>query len=512
VRLRGQLIVAFLLLAIAPLAAVTAYSYYTWERTYKASNEAEAADLAAQMGTRMEPLTGELTRRIGRIRERQNPSRSPEHEQARREALAEAERAESRQILLGILAQSTSQADEVAFGLDAQGQLYVRDLRRRAEIEALGLAPLPEGTAELRRTIGDWVVVLRRDPASGLTLGIARPLADSVQQSRRTALNNLALGLGMLSVALLGILPLSRRMTRNLRALTVGAERLAKGDLQVRVPLRSRDEFGELAQTFNKMAEDLAIHQVQLLAQERLKKELELCRQIQQEFLPHGPLALPFARVDGVSVQAREVGGDFFSYFERPRGDVAIVVGDVAGKGVPAALLMANTQATLRANMIVAEDLAVLVDRLDRDLEKTTLPFQYVTMFLGLFDGHRLRYVNAGHNPPLVLRANGSHEVLDPTGRPVALLAGGGYEEQSVDLGEGDALLAFTDGVVEAEDRHGEPFGLTRLREVLMECRSAPTRQLLSHVQAAVHAHQGRREAADDATLLVLEPGNGLAA
>jgi len=103
-RLRGQLVVAFLLLAIAPLTAVIGYSYYTWEKTYKASNEAEAADLAARMGSRMEPLTGELTRRIGRIRGRHNPSRSPEHEQARLRALAEAERAESRQILLGVLA------------------------------------------------------------------------------------------------------------------------------------------------------------------------------------------------------------------------------------------------------------------------------------------------------------------------------------------------------------------------------------------------------------------------
>lgn len=505
--LRTQLIVAFLLFAIAPLAAVTAYSFYTWGRTFRRSNEAQAADLAQRMGERLGPLTGELSRRITRMRDRENRSRSPELERARSEAFAEAKRTQSREMLLSVLAHSTSRGGEVPFGLDVAGQLYVRDVQRRTEIEQLGLVPLGPGDPdEVSRRIGEWIVVLRRDASSGLTVGIAQPLAESVREGHRTALRNLGLGLAMLSLALLGILPLSRRMTRNLGALTIGAERLAKGDLQVRVPVRSKDEFGELARAFNKMAEDLAIHQVQLLAQERLKKELEMCRRIQQEFLPHGPLALPFALLDGVSVQAREVGGDFFSYFERPAGDVAIVVGDVSGKGVPAALLMANTQATLRATLLVAEGLAELIDRLDRDLEKTTLPFLYVTLFVGVFDGRTLRYVNAGHNPPLVLRADGGHSVLDPTGRPVALLAGGGYEEASVTLQNGDALVAFTDGMVEAEDRYGEPFGLDRLRRSVLEARDAPTRELIEHVQASVRGHRGRSEAADDATLVILAP------
>ena len=502
--LRLQLVAALVLLAIVPLGAVTAWSYSAWKRSYTSVIESGAAELAERMGTQMEPVTRELARRIARFRDRPAPERSADQEQARREALDDAQRAETRQILLGVLAATPPQGDEIPFGVDAGGELFVSDPGQRVQVEALGGASLAGGAGQQSRVVGDWIVVTRHDAVSGLTLGIARPMDQAVAASRRTALENLAIGLGVLALALLGVQPLSKRMTRNLRSLTAGAERLASGDLQVRVPVRSKDEFGELARTFNQMAEDLAVHQVKLLAQERLHKELEMCRRIQQEFLPHGPLSLPFARLDGVSVPAREVGGDFYSYFERPAGDVAIVVGDVAGKGVPAALLMANTQASLRAKLIVTEDLAGLTDLLDHELEGTTLPFQYVTLFVGLFDGRSLRYVNAGHNPPMLLRADGSHECLSPTGRPVALLAGGGYEQHQVELAPGDSLVAFTDGVIEAEDRHGEPFGEARLRDELLKVRDRPSPEVLQRLQAAVRRHRGRAEAADDATLLLM--------
>lgn len=504
--IRVQLVAALVLLAIVPLGAVTAWSYFAWRSSFTSVIEARAAELAERMGIQMEPVTRELARRIARLRDRPAPERSAEQEQARREALEAAQRDEARRILVDVLAATQPQGDELPFGVDAAGQLVVRDPSQRDEVEALGGASLAGTAGQQSRVVGDWIVVTRHDAVSGLTLGIARPIDEALAASRRTALENLALGIGMLALALLGVQPLARRMTRNLRSLTIGAERLASGDLQVRVPVRSHDEFGELARTFNQMAEDLAVHQVQLLAQERLHKELEMCRRIQQEFLPHGPLSLPFVRLDGVSVPAREVGGDFYSYFERPAGDVAVVVGDVAGKGVPAALLMANTQAALRAKLVVAEDLAGLTDRLDHELEETTLPFLYVTLFVGVFDGRVLRYVNAGHNPPMVLRADGSHQPLPPTGRPVALLAGGGYEQHQVELGPGDALVAFTDGVVEAEDRHGEPFGEERLRQTLLEVRDRPSPEVLQQLQAAVRRHRGRAEAADDATLVLMSP------
>ena len=126
----------------------------------------------------------------------------------------------------------------------------------------------------------------------------------------------------------------------------------------MRVPVRSRDEFGLLAGAFNKMAEELGEGQKRLVQQERLQREVEIARQIQQELLPRGSLMLPLAEVKGFSIPAREVGGDFFNYFALPGGEMAILVGDVSGKGVPAALLMANVQALLKAQLPLGRDLA----------------------------------------------------------------------------------------------------------------------------------------------------------
>ena len=129
--------------------------------------------------------------------------------------------------------------------------------------------------------------------------------------------------------------------------------------------MRSKDDFGRLAQTFNRMAASLEGQREQLVEQERFRKELELSRRIQVELLPQKSLRIPFAEVKGVSIPAREVGGDFFDYFSLENGELALLVGDVSGKGMGAALLMANAQARLRAGLPLARSLADLADRLD---------------------------------------------------------------------------------------------------------------------------------------------------
>lgn len=411
------------------------------------------------------------------------------------------------EVLAGVFSRTRRDRSEIPFAVDSEGRLFAAEADRRAlgplrvEAAARGGGAVSGG--------GEWVVVTKKDAQSGLTLGIARPLGDGLKEIRTAALKNLGYGLGMTGLALVGILPLSRRLTRDLSALTEGATRLAHGESDVSVPVRSRDEVGRLAQAFNKMATDLRTHQERALAQERLHKELEMGRRIQEEMLPHERLQVPFAEAKGLSIPAREVGGDFFNYFPLTDGLTALMIGDVSGKGVGAALLMANLQATLRARMPLESDLTALARHLDYEIDRTTSTTVYLTAFIGVLDGPRrlMRYVNAGHNAPFLLRKDGRIESLEATGRPLGLYPGGDYEERQVELSEGDSLLLYTDGIVESENPAGEPFGNDRLEQLLLRWRELGLDGILSAVEQAVRDHRGGREADDDATLVVLKVG-----
>jgi sigma-B regulation protein RsbU (phosphoserine phosphatase) len=295
-------------------------------------------------------------------------------------------------------------------------------------------------------------------------------------------------------------------MTQHLAGLTQGVRQLAGGNFSTRVAVRSKDEFGVLAGAFNQMAADLERHEALMVEQERLRRELELSRLIQTEMLPRGSLRSGPAEICGLSIPAREVGGDFFNYFVLPDGRLALLVGDVSGKGVSAALLMANIQATLRARLPHETDLAGLADRLDRELDQNTPGGVYLTLFLGILeaDGRTLRYVNAGHNPQFVLRVSSGIIPLGSTGMPIALYAGHGYTEARVELAAGDLLFFYTDGLVETENEQSEMFSTERLQSILESERAESIDTLLHLVEQRVTAFRGRAEPFDDATLMAL--------
>jgi serine phosphatase RsbU (regulator of sigma subunit) len=395
---------------------------------------------------------------------------------------------------------------EIPFAIDRQGVLYTPESSDKARLTTLGVersAPVAAGGTP-RRT-GDWIVVARKAP-SGIVFGIARPVAESLREIRRASVRNLGLGLLVIALALGGIIPISHRMTQHLTALTGGVRQLAGGDFRTRVPVRSKDEFGALAGAFNQMAEDLERHEAQAVEQERLRRELELSRRIQTEMLPRTSLRSGPAEVGGVSIPARQVGGDFFNYFVLPDGRLALLVGDVSGKGVSAALLMANIQATLRARLPHETDLAQLADRLDRELDQNTPGGVYLTLFLAILDtdGRVLRFVNAGHNPQFLLRTDGEIEPLGSTGMPIALYAGHGYLESRITLDRGDLLFFYTDGLVETENERGEMFSAERLQAILTADHSQGIDTVLQRVETQVREFRGKAEPFDDATMMAL--------
>ena len=366
-------------------------------------------------------------------------------------------------LLATVFAKTSRERGEVPFAVGEGGELYTRTPAAKQQLEALRTSALSAGSAPGTTVLPDWIVATTTDPTgSGLKFGIARPIGDALVDLRTTSARNAALGLGFIGLALIVIVPLSAGLTRNLDSLSAGVHRIAEGDYSARVPVRSKDEIGRLAVAFNQMAADVEQHQKSAVSQERIRRELELGRQIQHDMLPQGSLMLGLTEIKGVSVPAREVGGDFFNYFQLRDGRIALLVGDVSGKGVGAALLMANLQAALRTRLALGQDLASLAQELDVDIDRTTPGPVYATLFVGILDPatRRLRCVNAGHNPQYVLRTDGRLERMESTGRPIGLLSGGDYAEQAFDVAAGDVLFFYTDGCVEAENASGDMFGI----------------------------------------------------
>ncbi len=413
-------------------------------------------------------------------------------------------------LLATVFAKTSHERGELAFAVGEGGELYTPTPAAKQQLQALGTSALSISSKPGTTVLPDWIVATTTDPTgSGLKFGIARPVGDALVDLRRTSARNAALGLGFIGLALIVIVPLSAGLTRNLDTLSAGVRRIAEGDYSARVPVRSNDEIGRLAVAFNQMAADVEEHQRSAVSQERIRRELELGRQIQHDMLPQGSLMLGLTEIKGVSVPAREVGGDFFNYFQLRDGRIALLVGDVSGKGVGAALLMANLQAALRTRLALGQDLASLAQELDVDIDRTTPGPVYATLFVGILDPatHRLRCVNAGHNPQYVLRTDGRLERMESTGRPIGLLSGGGYVEQAFDVAAGDVLFFYTDGCVEAENASGDMFGSERLEQALATAAGLGADQVMAKVEAEVARFRAGVELQDDATMMVVKVG-----
>ncbi len=416
----------------------------------------------------------------------------------------------SQRLLWHVLGRTQPRQGEIPFAVDSKGKPYATNPNDLKKIEALAI-PKSGDKNDKHQTVttsNNWVIVTQKDPRSDLSFGIARPLGDRLGDLRRTTARNLGYGLAVVALALVGIVPLSSGMTRNLTVLTKEAEDLAHGNLNARVQVASKDEFGKLAQAFNHMAQDLSENQKRLIEQERMHKELEMCRKIQEELLPRQTLRSGAIEVKGVSIPAREVGGDFFNYFPMTGGTMALLIGDVSGKGLPAALLMANLQATIQARLPLELDLVKLAEQLDAEVAVNNAE-TYLTLFVAVLDSQslKLRYVNAGHNPQFLLHSDGSVEQLQSTGRPIGLLAGGGFQEQTVSLKNEDSLFFYTDGLVEAVNAAGEEFGMERLEALLVEERTRGLDGMLANVESSITEYRGVVEAADDATMMLLKIG-----
>lgn len=242
-------------------------------------------------------------------------------------------------------------------------------------------------------------------------------------------------------------------------------------------------------------------------ARQVLAKELEQAAEIQRRFLPAGAPDWCGWEIAGHNAPCRTVGGDYYDFLPCPEGRLGLILGDVAGKGMPAALMMMNLQARVQVLAESVSDPAAFMTSLNRIISSTCPHNRFITLFFALLDPStgRLLYVNAGHNPPVVIRGNGTRETLDGGGPILGILKQARYECYSTVLNPGDLCCIFSDGVTEAAAPDGEEFGEERLADFLLQSRLASAPDLISSIQQSVDRWTQGAALADDSTLIVLK-------
>lgn len=291
-----------------------------------------------------------------------------------------------------------------------------------------------------------------------------------------------------------------------------GTRALAKGDLDTYIDIPNEDEFGDLAESFNEMTVAIRQGREDALAKEALTQEMATAREIQERLLPSQEPALMGFEVTGASIPSREVGGDYFDFIIRDNDSIGIAIGDVSGKGMPAALLMSNLQASLHGQVIHPSTVSEVVGLVNDLLVASTDSHMFATFFYGLLNTSSGNFTstNAGHNPPLVLRADGSMETLNSGGLLLGMLSGQQYKQESVQLDPGDVVVLYTDGITEAvgpgidEDNVDAMFGEEALEEVVRNSSHLPAVGIKEAILAAVSLHTEGVAQSDDITLVVI--------
>ncbi len=304
---------------------------------------------------------------------------------------------------------------------------------------------------------------------------------------------------------------LTKSITGAVHEIYEGTVRVKTADFSYRIPVKGSDQLSEMAASFNSMTENLGQLIVVAKEKERLQSELEIAHEVQAQLFPHDAPKFKSLELKGVCRPARVVSGDYYDFMVLPGAELVFAIGDVAGKGISAALLMATIQSAVRTYLgstngsgPVKHSAAGLVSQLNRQLYANTAPEKYATFFLALYSepARTLSYANAGHLPPVLIR-KGQCIDLPPTGTVVGAFPFSVFEERTVPMEEGDLLVAYTDGIVEPENPYGEMFGENRMKELLLRYAYADSSEIIARTMESVIQWTGSSELQDDMTMIV---------
>jgi sigma-B regulation protein RsbU (phosphoserine phosphatase) len=325
---------------------------------------------------------------------------------------------------------------------------------------------------------------------------------------------------------------LTRTVTGAVAQLYEGTQHVNRGDFSHRIPVKSNDQVATLANSFNSMTASLEKLIEEQKDKQRLENELVIAQEVQAQLFPQESVQLATLEVHGFFRPARTVSGDYYDFLTLDSDRLILAVGDVSGKGISAALLMATIHAAVRALSLqdvpvlhepaavgaaIGSDVmlasgfrgvdlspAALLSLLNHQLYESTPAEKYATLFLGIYNGveRKLTYSNGGHLPPIIMSEDGSIRRLECGGTVVGLFDQRSYNEASVELCRGEIFVGYTDGVTEPENDFGE-FGEARLIDLLRENRDLPLTRISEIVTAAVDDWIGPNEQPDDVTLIL---------
>ncbi|MGZ8710842.1 MAG: SpoIIE family protein phosphatase, partial [Thermoanaerobaculia bacterium] len=424
------------------------------------------------------------------------------------------------QVIRRVLGSATEDGSEIPFALDREGTVYTRTPQERAQLERMGI-PQRVKKGQSLKGIQGWIVSTSTDPQSGLRIGVARPVGENLEELQRTAGRNFALGMGLIFFAMIGIIPLSNHLTRDVKLVTEGAERIAQGDLMTRLPVKSDNEMGQLSKAFNRMAEDLSVNQQRLLEQERARKEQELqqrlmsveferktveledARRFQLSMLPKD---LPRHESYEVAVYTRtatEVGGDYYD-FHLEADVLSVTIGDATGHGAKAGTMVTVIK-TLFAGYSGGTRPADFLGDAAQKIKRMDLGRMAMALSLGRFERRTLTLSSAGMPPVLVHRAaDGSVEEVALSATPLGTL-GTTYEQTAVDLAAGDTVLFLSDGFPELMNHGGQQLGYAATLDAFGEAalgESAPA--VIESLASVAKRWHGDAPPNDDVTFVVV--------
>ncbi len=304
---------------------------------------------------------------------------------------------------------------------------------------------------------------------------------------------------------------LARTITTPLVALTQGVKAIGRGELDYRVNVTTDDELEALAASFNKMAADLNEYMSELARttadKEGFLKEMEIARRLQRRLLPEHAPTIEGLDIAADNLPAREVGGDFYDFIPVTKDRWGFVIADVSGKGMAAAIFMGLSRTIIRASATGSLRITSALEQANELICRDSTSGMFVTLFLAVLTPgeNKLTYVNAGHNPPLLFRADSGEMIkLRTKGIALGVKSGIRLEEAEVDLEKGNMLVLYTDGITEAVNEKGEAFGEERLMEIIRKNSRLTAKEMILKIQDDVMIFAGTQPQYDDITLLIM--------